>query len=297
MLGGNQVYDTFISSYNPIYLGVVEAIPLVRNSLGSVNYEEELTVCFVKEVACAAEESALSYQLSRRLGNANAAFPGLPLQTFPRHNSSRQTPIAGEDSTVNVKDSPKLVSDLNRLAVDIDETQRSLVNSAMHFHRLGKHIEFLRGIIKYLGGEIAKENKTTRLVSSSSWDNSAPKKEVCPEKFMGENHRYGRPFYRKGFDQVNCTDFVPINQLVTILVILPEERSTEGQQQQVLQGIVKYYPNIPIALALKENISEEVVKKLKLNLKNIVSSDLMHGETWSKLLQEVTTPYVLFARM
>lgn len=74
MLGGNQVYDTFISSYNPIYIGVVEAIPLVRNSLGSVNYEEELTVCFVKEAACAAEESALSYQLSRRLGNANAAF-------------------------------------------------------------------------------------------------------------------------------------------------------------------------------------------------------------------------------
>lgn len=73
MLGGNQAYDTFISSHNPIYLGVVEAIPLIRNSLGSLNYEEELTVCFTKE-ACAADESALSYQLSRRLGNANAAF-------------------------------------------------------------------------------------------------------------------------------------------------------------------------------------------------------------------------------
>jgi hypothetical protein len=73
MLGGNQAYDTFISSHNPIYLGVVEAIPLIRNSLGSLNYEEELTVCFIKE-ACAADESALSYQLSRRLGNANAAF-------------------------------------------------------------------------------------------------------------------------------------------------------------------------------------------------------------------------------
>ena len=73
MLGGNQAYDTFISSRNPIYLGVVEAIPLIRNSLGSLDYEEELTVCCVKE-ARAADESALSYQLSRRLAIANAAF-------------------------------------------------------------------------------------------------------------------------------------------------------------------------------------------------------------------------------
>ena len=73
MLGENQAYDTFTSSRNPIYLGVLEAIPLIRNSLGSLDYEEELTVCFVKE-ARAADESALSYQLSRRLGIANAAF-------------------------------------------------------------------------------------------------------------------------------------------------------------------------------------------------------------------------------
>ena len=75
MLGGNQVYDTFISSHNlnPVYLGVVQAIPLVRSSLGNISYEEELTVCFVKE-PCAAERSALSYQLSRRLISTNAAF-------------------------------------------------------------------------------------------------------------------------------------------------------------------------------------------------------------------------------
>ena len=35
--------------------------------------------------------------------------------------------------------------------------------------------------------------------------------------------------------------------------------------------------------------------KLKLNLKHHVSTNLNHGETWSKLLDEVSTPYVLFA--
>ena len=71
MMGGNQAYDSFMQS--PLYLGVVEAIPFVRSSLGSLSYEEELTVCFVKEPN-SSEESALSFHLSRRLTNTNAAF-------------------------------------------------------------------------------------------------------------------------------------------------------------------------------------------------------------------------------
>ena len=69
--GGNQAYDNFMQS--PSYLGVVEAIPLVRSSLGSLSYEEEFTVCFVKEPN-SSEESALSFHVSRRLTNTNAAF-------------------------------------------------------------------------------------------------------------------------------------------------------------------------------------------------------------------------------
>ena len=71
MMGGNQAYDSFMQS--PLYLGVVEAIPFVRSSLGSLSYEEELTVCFVK-VPNSGEESSLSFHLSRRLINTNAAF-------------------------------------------------------------------------------------------------------------------------------------------------------------------------------------------------------------------------------
>ena len=69
--GRNQAYDSFMQS--PSYLGVVEAIPLVRSSLGSLSYEKEFTVCFVKELN-SSEESALGFHLSRRLTNTNAAF-------------------------------------------------------------------------------------------------------------------------------------------------------------------------------------------------------------------------------
>ena len=65
-MGRNQAYDSFMQS--PSYLGVVEAIPLVRSS-----YKEELPVCFVKEPT-SSKESALSFHLSKRLTNTNAAF-------------------------------------------------------------------------------------------------------------------------------------------------------------------------------------------------------------------------------
>ena len=46
MIRGNQAYDSFTQS--PSYLGIVEATPFVRSSLGSLSYEEELTIFFVK---------------------------------------------------------------------------------------------------------------------------------------------------------------------------------------------------------------------------------------------------------
>ena len=63
---GNKADDSFMQS--PLYLSDAEAIPLFRSSLSSLSYEEELTVCFVKELN-SSEESALSFHLSRRLTN------------------------------------------------------------------------------------------------------------------------------------------------------------------------------------------------------------------------------------
>lgn len=186
-----------------------------------------------------------------------------------------------------------LVNDLKRLAVELSETQRSLVNSPLHFHRVGKNVELLRGIIKSLGENLENEDKSF-LGGGFSSSKSTSKKEVCPEKFMGNDSLYGYPFYRKGFEGVNCTEFVPINKLVSVLVTLPEERSLE-EQHQVFQGIAKHYPHIPITLVSKTEPTLTGITKLKLNFKNIVFKGLTHGETWSKLLQKVKTPYVLFA--
>ena len=63
-MGENQTYDNFTQSQS--HLGIVKAI-------GSLSCEEELPVCFVKEPN-SNDESTLSFHLSRRLKDTNAAF-------------------------------------------------------------------------------------------------------------------------------------------------------------------------------------------------------------------------------
>ena len=81
---------------------------------------------------------------------------------------------------------------------------------------------------------------------------------------------------------------------MTILAILPDELSTE-KQYQVLQAIAKYYPNVNVSLALETSLLADFVTGQKLNLTTLVFKDLTRGETWSKLLKMVITPYVLLA--
>ena len=199
-----------------------------------------------------------------------------------------------QSDSADVKYTQKLADDLKRLIVELSETRRSLVRSALHYHRIGQHIKSVNRMIKSLGGETIKQEENSPAGKSFSEDSTPPKKEVCPEKFMGKTLAYGYPYFRKGFERVNCTEFVPINQLVTLLVTLPKELATKAQLQ-FFKDLSRYYPNIPFVLSSKEKLPDETVAKLKLNVKNMVFNDLSHGKTWSKLLQEVTTPYVLVA--
>ena len=207
-------------------------------------------------------------------------------------DTAKKSDVTNAADSEAVEKLQKLTEGLKRLAVGLVDTRRSLVTSALHYHRVGQHIEALNGIIKSLDGETINQDENPPMGKSS--ENSSAKKEVCPEKFMGKNLAYGYPYFRKGFARVNCSEFVPINQLVTLLIKLPEELSPM-QQFGVFQGIAQYYPSIPIVLTSKDKLPTETITKLNLNLKNIIATDFTHGETWTKMLQEVTTPYVLVA--
>ena len=81
------------------------------------------------------------------------------------------------------KDSPQLVSDLRRLAVELSQRQRSLLISSVCYHRIVEHIDLLHIIIRTLGGETIKQENSSLAISNSS--NSAPRKlEVCGRRFI-----------------------------------------------------------------------------------------------------------------
>ena len=73
ILGGNNVYDSCIPHGQ--FLGILEAIPFITCSIGEVDLNEELTVCFTKDND-AADSSALSHHLSSYFDTRNnsAAF-------------------------------------------------------------------------------------------------------------------------------------------------------------------------------------------------------------------------------
>ena len=215
--------------------------------------------------------------------------------TFPRGGRS---PFSETSNTFQDNDLQSINNELKRLAAELSETQRNLVSSVTNYHRLGQHIHFLHSIIRSLSKEnFINTNSDPHRADAKSTQRSSNTQEVCPETFKGKDLSYGYPYFRKGFDIENCSDFVPINKLVTILIVLPKELST-SEHLDIFKGIASYYPNIRVVLAVKEKISSEFVStisNLKIDFKTIVSKDFSEGLVWSKLLVEVDTPYVMFA--
>ena len=181
---------------------------------------------------------------------------------------------------------------LRRLLVDLFETQEGLIHSQRQFYRVKRHIQHVKQMIKFVDGQSEHVDKVP---GDSSSKTHVTKREVCPEQFMGKDSTYGYPFYRKGFQGENCTDFVPIDELVTMILTSPRELSPE-KLQKVFEGIATYYPSVPVIFVSRKTL--RLLKRLKepsLNLKHMGSDDLTHGQTWSELLKMVATPYALFA--
>ena len=185
-----------------------------------------------------------------------------------------------------------VTENLRLLAKELSETQRSLQHSQLHFYRLEKHIQLVKELIISTDGNLTDDLKKDNSADRSSV-NSLPKREVCAEKFMAPSWEYVFPRFRKGFDRVNCSDFVPLDQLVTMIVTSPEEISTENLQN-IFKGIVNYYPSVPVMFVSKSKTNLNL-KEFGSNITNVVFDDLTHGKTWSMLLKTVSTPYVLFA--
>ena len=186
---------------------------------------------------------------------------------------------------------------LREHVLELMELQRSFLFDAGVFNRLKKQVETVNGIIQMLTGDELKNNNT--FAPKMPRRLSTAKQEVCPEIFKGKDLIYGQSYWRKGFERENCKDFVPIENLLTLLMYVPEELSKPSMNYfEIMQGVEKYYPKMKVILATTKPVEESrksSIAQLNISFKNEVVESDHQGKLWRNLIKQVETPYVLLA--
>ena len=182
-------------------------------------------------------------------------------------------------------------------ALELMELQRSFLSDAGAFIRLNKQVEAVNEIILMLKGDELKNNNT--FAPKIPRPASTGKQEVCPEIFKGENLLYGQSYWRKGFERESCTEFVPIEDLLTLLMYVPEELPKPSMNYfEIMQGVEKYYPKMKVILATTKPIEQSrksAIAQLNIIFKNEVVEGNHQGKLWGNLVKQVETPYALLA--
>ena len=191
------------------------------------------------------------------------------------------TPAEGEKRfDANLKEMLRLLGDMN-------EVQQNSFGD-----RYEQLLELLNSI---------KENRdtfsnTSQLIVPTETDaQPAEVQEICPEKFMGESLTYGYPFFRKGFATLNCSQHIPIHDLVTLIFDdLHTSSLTPPAYKRVLKGLSEYHPKMKVVYITRKR--KGGMEGLKSNVQVLhVEEKLKQGKIWSKALSRVTTKYVLIA--
>ena len=187
-----------------------------------------------------------------------------------------------------------LGTQLQALANDILAVQKDFDDLSHHSYSMGYQFDQVNDLLRLLGQDTIPRPKrhATETVSKHS------RQEVCPEIFAGEDLGYGAPYYRLGFARVRCKEFVPIDKLITLLMLVPHEYNAPAMSYfEMMTTISNDYPGVTVILATENELPKENVEKisaLKINFKNEIVKGTM-GSMWEKLLRQVETPYVLIA--
>lgn len=188
----------------------------------------------------------------------------------------------------------RLSKDLKQLALDLVQTQRDSVKHASIFHRLGMHVSSVNNLLHSVQQPlVVNDNSMGKKVVNK--EGSKLKNIVCPETFLGKDLSVGYPWFRKGFAAVNCTKFVPLPDLITVLIHVHNRLPKPAYDlQTIVTSISKQYPGVQIIAATGPEYPKlRNISKLPLKVK--VFSKNHQGEIWTSLLSDVTTPFVFTA--
>ena len=186
-------------------------------------------------------------------------------------------------------DKETLGAKLRKLSIGILELQHNLYTSSQHFNSLGSQVIVVNNMLKFLQYDsiISKANSA-----------ALTRQEVCRETFDREEVVRSAPYYHFSNSHTNCKAYVPINQLVTVLVYLPSQFPKPAMNYvEIIDSIARYYPDVRVVLATSNKLPKSAINRismLQISFKNDVINSRT-GNMWTNLLNQVETPYVLIA--
>ena len=177
---------------------------------------------------------------------------------------------------------------------NMNEIQQSSFGASLH----EQLIELLSSIKENRDSTSNARKLKEEVVYTEHIAEPAEIQEVCPEKFMGNSLTYGYPFFRKGFATVNCSQHLPMHDLVTLIFDdLHTSRLDPPAYERVLKGLSKYHPKMKaLYITTHTHENDSYVEDINAHVKVVhVDKELKQGEVWSMAIAHVTTKYALIA--
>ncbi|XP_028395003.1 uncharacterized protein LOC114519129 [Dendronephthya gigantea] len=199
-----------------------------------------------------------------------------------------------EPNTTCVSFDVALGNTLQSVARNILDVQNDFDATGLNSYLLGFQFNQVNDVLKLIGQNVISRPSPPAQKPVTN----TKRQEVCPEKFAGKDLGYGKPYYRLGYARVKCDTFVPINELLTLLMYVPHEHPKPAMSYlSMMTTISNDYPQVQVILATEKELNKETIEKissLKIKFKNEMIKG-NKGSFWAKLLEQVSTPYVLIA--
>lgn len=218
--------------------------------------------------------------------------------SFYKYSSSYSNtlPISGDYRSL--PGIQKFAKELHGKTLEQAATEEKLRMLADVIYNARKHVrgtktsQYLKAAITIMNQILKDTNIDPNLFYERSSDVST---SVCPEEFMGGN--YGFPLYYNGFVTKACDYAVPIYSLITVVKYVEKNQfSSFSDFTKFINSINETYSNVSVLIAMD---SETFTDRQRMNYSwvNIVdTSKLTEGAALNKLIEQVTTPYILVAR-
>ncbi|XP_021348237.1 uncharacterized protein LOC110447110 [Mizuhopecten yessoensis] len=198
--------------------------------------------------------------------------------------SDQQTKYPNPRGTL--KDESVIATRKMRIRKLLQLSAQSLLEANMHIRSskakgaMLKALDLFKNVLKEFHIDVPSRNRKSN--------------STCPEVYHGTS--FGYPFFHTGFAFENCKNRVPVEDLVSIIIICQESHHTPLSVDKLVRSIQVHNRNVSVIVAIASSKKPSDFKQLG-NI-NIVcfGHEVSPGAMLNKFASLVSTKYTLIAR-